>query len=263
MHQRFSVFLLVAVGMVTLPLWAQQPCRSFSVAVGTDEDQLMLAINGADNPQDQLAALDKFAAAHADSKFMPCVNEYYSTINLKVKDFDKSIEYGEKDLAANYQDLNLLLTLLRAYASSTKVSDTVFDVVNKVPDEAKAETGTPSRPEKATDADWDKIQKENQELAKDSHDLAVWAFFQVLPRVTDPAKQVQALDGFRQDLSRCREGQRGSGEHRLLSGVPDAGEAGQDRGVRRQGYCLRPQQCGGPEHHGHDLCHLPAQPFPR
>ena len=49
--QRFCAFLLVAMGMVTLPLWAQQPCPSFTVAVGTDEDQLMLAINGADNPQ--------------------------------------------------------------------------------------------------------------------------------------------------------------------------------------------------------------------
>ena len=87
----------------------------------------MLAINGADNPQEQLAALDKFAKEHADSKFMPCANEYYASVNLKLKDYDKSIEYAEKDLAANYQDLNLLLTLMRAYASSTKVSDTIFD----------------------------------------------------------------------------------------------------------------------------------------
>ncbi len=71
------------------------------------------------------------------------MNEYYSTVNLKLKDYDKSIEYGEKDLAANYQDLNLLLTLMRAYAASTKVSDTAFDAINKVPDQAKAEIGTP------------------------------------------------------------------------------------------------------------------------
>ena len=159
------------MGMVTLPLWAQQPCPTLSVAVGTDEDRLMLAVNGADNPQEQLAALEKFAQEHADSKFMPCVNEYYASVNLKLKDYDKSIEYGEKDLAANYQDLNLLLTLMRAYASSTKVSDTIFEVINKVPDQAKAETGNPTRPAKATDEEWDKIQKDSQELAKDSHDL--------------------------------------------------------------------------------------------
>lgn len=196
MYQRSCAFLLVALGMVALPLLAQQPCPTFSVAVNTDEDRLMLAINGADSPQDQIAALDKFSKEHADSKFMPCANEYYATINLKLKDYDKSIEYAEKDLATNYQDLNLYLTLMRAYASSTKVSDTVFAVINKVPDQVKTEIGTPTRPAKASDAEWDKIQKDAVELGKDSHDYAVWAFFQVLPRVTDPAKRVQVLDTF-------------------------------------------------------------------
>jgi tetratricopeptide (TPR) repeat protein len=156
----------------------------------------MLAINGADSPKEQLDALDSFAKEHSDSKFMPCVNEYYASVNLKLNNFDKSIEYAEKDLAVNYQDLNLYLTLLRAYASSTKVSDTIFEVINKVPDQAKAETTTPARPAKATEEEWAKIQKDSQELGKDSHDYAVWAFFQVLPRVTDPAKRIQALDTF-------------------------------------------------------------------
>jgi tetratricopeptide (TPR) repeat protein len=196
MSQRICVFLMVAMSMVTISLWAQQPCPSFSVAVNSDEDALMLAVNGADSPKDQVAALDKFAQEHADSKFMPCVNEYEAAANLKLKEYDKSIEYAEKDLALNYQDLNLLLTLMRAYASSTKVSDTIFAVINKVPDQVKTEIGTPARPAKATDEEWAKIQKDAQELAKDSHDYAVWAFFQVLPRVTDPVKRIQALDDF-------------------------------------------------------------------
>lgn len=127
---------------------------------------------------------------------MACVNEYYASVNLKLNNFDKSIEYGEQDLAANYQDLNLLLNLMRAYASSTKVSDTVFEVIDKVPDQVKTEIGTPARPVKVTDEEWDKIQKDAQALAKDSHDYAIWAFFQLLPRVTDPAKRIQVLDNF-------------------------------------------------------------------
>ena len=196
MYQRISAFLLIAMGMVTLPLGAQQPCPSFTLAINSDEDHLMLAVNGANSPQEQLDALDKFAQAHASSDFMPCVNEYYATANLKLNNFDKSIEYAEKDLAANYQDLNLYLTLLRAYASSTKVNDTVFEVINKVPDLAKAETGNPLRPPRATDEDWAKIQKDAQELNKDSHDYAIWAFFQLLPRVPDAAKRLEILDRF-------------------------------------------------------------------
>lgn len=196
MHKHLCVFLFIGIGMMALPLMAQQPCPSFTVAVNTDEDHLMLAVNGAENPKDQLDALDAFAKDHANSSFMPCVNEYYSMINLKLKEYDKSIEYAEKDLAANYKDLNLYLTLMRAYASSTKVSDTIFDVINKVPDQAKEETAAPVRPAKATDEEWAKIQKDSQELGKDSHDYAVWAFFQVLPRITDPAKQIQVLEPF-------------------------------------------------------------------
>ena len=126
---------------------------------------------------------------------------------------------------------------MRAYAASTKVSDTVFDVINKVPDQAKTEVGTPARPAKATDEEWAKIQKESQELAKDSHDL-------------------RRVGVFPAPAARYRSGETGSGARRLPQGLPDAekdnaaqvnhayfqayrmqGQSGQDGGVRRQGDC--------------------------
>jgi tetratricopeptide (TPR) repeat protein len=165
--------------MLTLavPLWAQRLCSSIPVGVGSDEDRLMTAVNGTENAQQQIEALDKFAQTHADSTYLPCVIEDIATISFKAGDFDKSIEYGEKDLAANYADLTLYLTLMRAYASSNKVSDTIFDVINKVPAQIKAETPAP-------------------EIAKDGHDYAIWDFFQLLPRVTDPAKQIPLIEAF-------------------------------------------------------------------
>jgi tetratricopeptide (TPR) repeat protein len=196
MYHRICVFLLIAAGGLTPSLFAQQPCPGFTVAVGTHEDHLLLAINGADNPQEQLKALDEFVQDNPDSKFLPCVNEYYASTHLKLNNFDKSIEYAEKDLAANYQDLNLFLTLVRAYASSSKVSDTVFEILNKIPDQAKAETSTVMRPAKATEEEWEKMQKDNTQLIKDSRAVAIWAFFQVTPRVAEPAKRVQLVDTF-------------------------------------------------------------------
>ena len=35
---------------------------------------------------------------------MNCANEYYASVELKLKDYDKSIEYGEKNLDANDQE---------------------------------------------------------------------------------------------------------------------------------------------------------------
>jgi len=195
MYQRICTFLLVATWIVATPLCAQQPCPTLPVAIDSNEDRLMLAVNGAENPQEQLAALDKYAQDHADARFMLCVNEYYASINLKLGNFDKSIEYAEKDMAENYRDLNLLLNLMRAYVGSTKVSDAVFEAVDRVPDQIKTEI-SPARPANASDADWEKIQKEAADLAKDSRSYAVYAFFQLVQRVTDGAKRVQIIDDF-------------------------------------------------------------------
>ncbi len=188
--------LLLAIGLLTAGLLrAQQPCPGFSVVVNTPEDELMLAINGADNPQEQIAALDKFSQEHADSKFLPCALEYYTSTYLKMKDYDKAIAYGEKDLAGNYQSLNLMLNLLRAYVASTKVSDAAFTVIMKVPEQVKTEANL-ARPTGSSDADWEKLQKESAQSAEDDRAYAVYAFFQLLPRVTDPAKRLANLDAF-------------------------------------------------------------------
>jgi tetratricopeptide (TPR) repeat protein len=177
------------------PLLAQTPCPSFSVVINSPEDQLTLAYNGAANPQEQVDILDKFAAANADSKFLPCVNEYYTMAYVKQGNFDKAIEYGEKDLAANYRDLSLSVNLMKAYVGAGKATDNAFDLVASAPDLIKKET-TPSRPAKATDEEWQKLQQEAAEMAKDVHDYMAYAFFQLLPRLPDAAKRLTLLAGF-------------------------------------------------------------------
>ena len=195
MRRLLSFVLLIGWLLSVQPLKAQQPCPTFSIRVGSEEDQMVMAINGADTPQEQLAALDNYAKAHADSSFMPCVNEYYVTIYLKLNNYDKAIEYGDKDLASNYHSLNLILNLLRAYVASGKVSDAVLDAIMKVPDQIKAETNT-SKPEKVSAAEWEKVQKEQAEQAENNIGYAVYSFFQLLPRVTDPNKRISSLETF-------------------------------------------------------------------
>ncbi|PYV27269.1 MAG: hypothetical protein DMG24_05005 [Acidobacteria bacterium] len=155
----------------------------------------MLAVNGAEKPEDQIAALEKFAQAHADSKFLPCVYEYLTAVNVKLNNFDKAVEWGEKDVAANYGDLNLTINLLKAYVSSGKAGDAAFDLITKAPDQIKAESN-PSRPAKATDEEWQKMQQELAEQSKEERAYMEYAFFQLLPRVTDAGKRLQYLDAF-------------------------------------------------------------------
>lgn len=192
MRKLIDAVLLAGCLAYACPMAAQMNC---TVVVNSPEDQLMLAVNGADNPQDQVAALDKYVQAHADSTFMPCVNSSYTSAYLKLNNFDKAIEYGEKDFAANTVDINLMLNLLRAYVGAGKASDTAFDVINKVPDEIKKESN-PSRPAKMNDADWQKALQDYAEQTKDERAYGEYAFFQLLPRVTEPTKQIQFLDSF-------------------------------------------------------------------
>src|SRR6516165_11320186 len=153
MRKLLPAVLMIGFFVCTLPSAAQTPCVGFSVVTNTPEDQLMLAVNGADKPEEQIAALEKFSQEHPDSKFMPCVNEYLTLTNVKLNNFDKAVEYGEKDLAANYLDLNLAINLLKAYMGTGKPSDATFDVIAKGADLIKKET-TPAKPGNVSDADW-------------------------------------------------------------------------------------------------------------
>lgn len=196
MRNRTMALAVVAFCWGSVPLLGQQPCPKLSVVVNGPEDQLLLAVNGAtDSPQDQIAALDKYAAEHADSPAITCVNEYYTAIYVKQNQFDKAITYGEKDLAANYQDVNLFINLMKAYVGAGQATDNAFSVINKAPDEIKAES-TPARPSGTSDADYQKLQADAADTAKQYSGYMEYAFFQLLPRVTDANKRVQYLDAF-------------------------------------------------------------------
>lgn len=104
--RRISSFLvLLGLLIFAYPLEAQQVCPGLPYVANTPEDALMQAVNGAEKPEEQIAALDKFAAANPDSRFMPCVDEYYTMVYLKLNNFDKVVEYGEKGLAGKYKML--------------------------------------------------------------------------------------------------------------------------------------------------------------
>ena len=82
-----KITLVLMMGMLggSLPLSAQQPCVGFSVVVNTPEDVLMLAVNGAETPQEQIAALDNFFQEHADAKFIPCAHEYSAIAHMRAR----------------------------------------------------------------------------------------------------------------------------------------------------------------------------------
>lgn len=189
-----GILSLILAGAAA-PLGAQQPCPGLTVVVNSPEDQMMLAVNGADTPQEQVTALDKYAAAHGDAPAMTCANELYTAAYVKENDFAKAIAVGEKDLAANYFDANLAINLAKAYVGAGQATDSAFALINKAPDAIKAEANPP-KPSNVTDAAWQSNLQAWAETAKDDRAYMEYAFFQLLARVPDANRRIQYLDGF-------------------------------------------------------------------
>jgi tetratricopeptide (TPR) repeat protein len=187
--------MLAGALLVAAPLPAQQVCPGLPYLVNTPEDELMLAYNGADNPQEQVAALDKFAQQHADSKFMPCVYELYTMAYLKLNDYAKVIEQGEKGLAGEHPDVMLLLNLAKAYVASGTATDTAFAVILQAPAAIQAEA-TPARPPNVSDDEWKRTVDEAAEQSKEWRAYMEYAFFQLLQSEPDGNKRVERLDSF-------------------------------------------------------------------
>jgi tetratricopeptide (TPR) repeat protein len=194
MRELLITALLAGGLFVATPLTAQQLCPGYSIVINTPEDELTLAYNGAENPQEQIAALDNFVQAHADSKFMPCAQEYYTLAYMKLREYDKVIEHGEKGLA-EHPDLMLIMNITKAYVASGKLSDAAFETVFKAPEHIQTEA-TPSRLATISDEEWKKIADEAASQAKEWDAYMEYAFFQLLQREPDAKKRVEWLDRF-------------------------------------------------------------------
>ena len=195
MRKLTSAAILAMLSAVACPLWAQRVCPGYSIVIDTPEDKLTLAYNGADGPQEQVAAIDKFVQEHADSKFLPCAYEYYTMAYLKLNQYDKVVEYGEKGLSGDYQDLMLMLNLLKGYVSGGKVSDLGFQIIMKAPEEIRQEN-TPGRPPNVGEEEWKKVEEEAATQASEQRAYMEYAFFQLLQRETYGAKRLKWLDEF-------------------------------------------------------------------
>lgn len=199
MRSLFQAVLLAGLMAWSWPLAAQMDhsCSSYSIIVGSPEDQLMLAVNGTDDPNAKVAALEKFVQENASSKYAPCAEQLLTKNYVKLQKYDQAIAAGEKAVAANYLDVSFLEDLLQAYMGSGKAGPEPFDIIMKAPAQIKAETVVP-RTQTESDAQYEAAQKAALERAQSDTSYMVYAFFRFLPAVTDPSQQIKYMDQFAQ-----------------------------------------------------------------
>ncbi len=199
MRSLFQAILLAGLMAWSWPLAAQQGhnCSNFTIIIGSPEDQLTTALNGAADPNAKVALLEKFAQEHSDSNYLPCAEQLLTQNYLALKQYDQAIAAGQKSAAAGYLDVPFLENLIQAYVASGKGSAEAFDLIMKAPAQIKAETVL-AKKSSESDAQYAAAKKSALQRAKDDTAYMVYAFYRFLPGVKDPTQQIKLLDQFAQ-----------------------------------------------------------------
>lgn len=215
MRSLIQAVLLAGLMVWSWPLAAQQDhnCSNFSIIVGSPEDQLMLAVNGTDDANAKVAALEKFTQEHQDSSYLHCAEQLITKNDVKLKQYDQAIAAGKKAVAAGYLDVPFLEDLLQAYLATGKPSSEAFDLIMKAPAQIKAQSAV-SRTPTESDAQYAAATKSVMERVKNDTDYMVYAFFGLLPRVTDPSQQIKLMDQFAQAYPEAAQKQAGQMNYR-------------------------------------------------
>jgi tetratricopeptide (TPR) repeat protein len=215
MRSLIQAVLLAGLMVWSWPLAAQQEhsCSNYKIVVGSPEDQLMLAVNGTDDPNAKLAALEKFTQEHQDSSYLHCAEQLITKNEVKLKQYDQAVAAGQKAVAAGYLDIPFLEDLLQAYLASGKNGSEALDLIMKAPAQIKAETEVPRTPTES-DAQYAAAQKVAMERAQTDTDYMTYAFFGLLPRVADPSQQIKMMDQFAQAFPEAAQKQGGELNYR-------------------------------------------------
>jgi len=210
MQSFYQAVMLAGVLTLSWPLAAQQDhnCSNYRVIVGSPEDQLMLAVNAANDPSAKVPLLEKFAQEHSDSTYLPCAEQLLTKNYVTLKQYDQAIAAGQKVIAANDLNVPFLENMLQAYMGSGKAVDEAFDMIFKAAPLIQAETVV-ARDTSESDAQYEAAKKSSLQQAGDDTTYMVYAFFRFLPGVTDPNQQIKLLDQFTQAYPQTANEQAG------------------------------------------------------
>ncbi len=199
MRSLFQAVLLVGLMALSWPLAAQQvhSCGNYTIIVGSPEDKLTLAVNGASDPNAKVALLEKFVQEHSDSKYLPCVEQLLTKNYVGLKQYDKAIAAGQKAVAAGYMDVPFLDNLLQAYMETGQPGTAPFDIIAKAAPLIEAESEV-VRSTAENQAQFEAEKKSALQQAQNDTAYMVYSFFRFLPGVTDPNQKVKLLDQFTQ-----------------------------------------------------------------
>jgi tetratricopeptide (TPR) repeat protein len=190
---RRTWILGVFIAVCALPARAQIG-KSVSVPAGTPEDKALTEIYAASDPAQKIALLDKFAADFGKGDLLLLADEMYTSTYLEQKDYDKALEYGEKTMVLDPDDMGTAVAMVRA-ADGKGDAQKVFDNGERVEGIISRYTAAPP-PEGVTTDAWKKQQADTLAGVKNEIDYIEYAMFTQAYKVANAAAKAALFERY-------------------------------------------------------------------
>src|SRR5580693_1663453 len=183
-------FFTLAAG----PVNGQQIGKYVPIPAGSDADHAITEINGATDPAQKLALIDKFSSTLGQGDNAILADDLYVNYYLTQKNYDKAFEYGDKLFALDPDSFSNALNMVRA-ASEKGDTDKLMAYGEKVPGILQHFKASP--PPSGMEADnWERQKAATLESNKDNITYVEQAIFLGVYRTPNAAKRAALLTHF-------------------------------------------------------------------
>ena len=183
-------FFTLAAG----PVNGQQIGKYVPIPAGSDADHAITEINGATDPAQKLALIDKFLSTLGQGDMAILADDLYVTYYLAQKNYEKAFEYGDKLFALDPDNFSNAVNMVRA-ASEKGDTDKLMAYGEKVPGilERFKSSAAPSGME---GDNWERQKTATLDSNKDNILYIQQAMFLGVYRTANAAKRAAMLSHF-------------------------------------------------------------------
>jgi tetratricopeptide (TPR) repeat protein len=197
LHQEGAMkrlLLGVAVFLGLAATASAQIGKSVSVAAGTPEDKALSEIYAAPDGPEKIALLDKFTADFGNGDLALLADQLYMQTYLAQKNYAKVVEYGEKALEVDPDNLETVVTMVHA-ADEQGDAPKMVELAEKAAAIIKRYQDSPP-PEGVPPEEWSKTKAENVEKAQSNLDYIQRSAYNAAYKSADAAAKASLFERY-------------------------------------------------------------------
>jgi len=186
--------ILLALALVLASSAAAQIGKNVVVAAGSDEDKALAPIYAAPDGPDKIALIDKFMASYGKGDFELLGDQLYVQSYLAQKNFPKVLEYADKALALDPDNLSAAVAMARA-ADETGDAQRLYSTGEKVSQIISRYKAKPA-PEGTSAEQWSYAKEGALKNAEGDISYVQYAMTQAAYKTTDPAARAAFFERY-------------------------------------------------------------------